>query len=257
MRRDTPLPASPATSIDEVVERLTAVVDWTRTTGSRLGYFAALYRKVTMSVRDGIRRGDFDDAARMERFDVNFANRYLQALVDVRHDTAPSEVWAFAFEAADEFWPIVLQHLLLGTNAHINLDLGIAAAQTMRGERLEELRDDFNRINAVLAALVDGVQGELAEVWLTLRLFDRFLGDVHDSLINFSMGHARDEAWRFAIRLANTPERDWPAAIHAQDGKVLRIARAVRRPGFLLGAAIRVVRLGEVQDVRRVIDIVS
>jgi len=257
MAREHPPVEAPANSIDEVVAALDDVIGWARDNDARLGYFAALYQKVTLQVREGIARGDFDDGERMERFDVIFANRYLQALIDVRDSVAPSHVWRFAFDAADAYWPIVLQHLLLGMNAHINLDLGIAAAQTMRGEHLDDLRGDFNRINAVLAALVDSVQEELAEVWMTLRLFNRFLGDINDELINFKMERARDEAWGAATRLAATPEAGWPAAIAAQDDKVLAVARMVRNPGLLLGTATHIVRLGEVQDVGRVIDILN
>ena len=39
-----------------------------------------------------------------------------------------SRSWEVAFSAIDEEGPIVLQHLLLGANAHINLDLAIAVA---------------------------------------------------------------------------------------------------------------------------------
>ena len=44
----------PADTIDEVVERLTEIVEWSRAANSRLGYFAALYRKVTVKIREGI-----------------------------------------------------------------------------------------------------------------------------------------------------------------------------------------------------------
>lgn len=250
-------PVQTASTIDQVIDQLSAVIDWSRGEPSRLGYFAALYRKVTIQVRAGIAAGHFDDGPRMERLDVTFANRYLQALVDGRNGVPPRRVWGFAFEAADDYWPIVLQHLLLGINAHINLDLGIAAAETMRGQPIGDLRDDFDRINAVLASLVIEVQNELAEIWMTLRLLDSLLGDIQDGLINFSIEHARDEAWRTANRFAGLPEADWPAATRAQDDQVLPIARLVRRPGVLLGTVTHIVRLGEVQDVARVVDILS
>ena len=69
----------PADTIDEVVERLTEIVEWSRAANSRLGYFAALYRKVTVKVHEGIADGFFDEGDRMERLDVIFANRYLEA----------------------------------------------------------------------------------------------------------------------------------------------------------------------------------
>jgi hypothetical protein len=67
-------------TIDQVIDQLTEIIDWSRTTNSRLGYFAALYRKVTIKVKEGIAENFFDDGERMERMDVIFANRYLAAV---------------------------------------------------------------------------------------------------------------------------------------------------------------------------------
>ena len=47
--------------------------------------------------------------------------------------------------------PVILQHLLLGINAHINLDLGIAAVETSPGNQLAPLKNDFDMINKLLA----------------------------------------------------------------------------------------------------------
>ena len=70
----------PCETIDQVVDHLTEIVETSKRDGSRAGYFAALYRKVTIEVRDRIRAGDtFDDDARMERLDVLFAERYIEA----------------------------------------------------------------------------------------------------------------------------------------------------------------------------------
>ena len=64
--------------------------------------------------------------------------------------------WRVAFDAAARRRPIVLQHLLLGMNAHINLDLGVTAATFAGPEGLATVRRDFDAINRVLADLVDG-----------------------------------------------------------------------------------------------------
>src|SRR5690606_19446275 len=110
----------------------------------------------------------------------------------------PTQSWVRAFNATERWWPIVLQHLLMGMNAHINLDLGIAAAETVPPDQLKNLKGDFNKINGVLADLVGGVQDELAEIWPVLGILNRYLGSVQKSIINFSMEKARDAAWSFA-----------------------------------------------------------
>ena len=202
-----------ARSIDEVLARLTEIVDRAEARDSRLGYFPALYRKVTARVDREIRRGSFDDGQRMARLDVAFANRYLEAFELHRTGGAPTRSWDTAFRTAERWWPIVLQHLLLGINAHINLDLGIAAAVTAPGAALPALRADFDRINGILASMVGEVQQELSRIWTALRWFNRRLGDGQRVLINFSMGRARAHAWSVAERFAALSPADWPAGL--------------------------------------------
>ena len=80
-----------ARSIDEVIDSLDKIVALSREKADRVGYFAALYRKVTVAVRDGIRRGEFLDGDRMDRLDTRFANRYLDALEAYREGKPVSE----------------------------------------------------------------------------------------------------------------------------------------------------------------------
>src|SRR5215203_4369433 len=141
-----PAPGAAPTRIDDVVDMLDGVLGRALETGSRVGYFAVIYRKVTAKVAEGIATGFFDDGERMERLDVTFANRYLTALTTFEAGDNPTRSWQRAFEATTTARPIVLQHLLAGINAHINLDLGIAAAGTAPGPSLAELRRDFDRI---------------------------------------------------------------------------------------------------------------
>ena len=61
-------------NIDKVIEKLTDIIDTSIQTKSRQGYFAALYRKVTIRIKEGIADNYFDNGERMERFDVIFAN---------------------------------------------------------------------------------------------------------------------------------------------------------------------------------------
>ena len=249
--------AERAQTIDEVVDELTAIIDDARRHPSRAGYFAALYRKVTVRVRERIAEGAFDDDARMERLDVLFANRYLDAVRNRREGAPITRSWEYAFTVTEQWSPIVLQHLLLGMNAHINLDLGIAAAQTVRPADLPELRSDFNRINALLAGLVGEVRGELAQIWTTFRLFNRYRGDAQTVAINFSMTKARDHAWSVAERLAPLSEAERAEAIDDVDRGVVDLAGIIRNPGLFLGAVTRIVPIGELGSIRRKIAILE
>src|SRR5882757_3705318 len=123
----------PATTINEVIDALQTIITDSIATNNRAGYFAALYYKVTAAVRDGIAKGQFENGPRMEKFDVIFANRYLDALTAWKNHQPLSDSWRVAFETAERSSPLVLQQLLLGMNAHINLDLGIAAVEVSNG----------------------------------------------------------------------------------------------------------------------------
>jgi len=239
-------PMQPARTIDEVIEQLTRILDASRARGSADGYFAGLYREVTDEVRARIARGWFEDGPRMERFDVIFANRYLEAWA--RHEAGESAgaAWDLALGAGEAFWPVVLQHLLLGMNAHINLDLGLAAAATAPGAAIAGLQGDFDRINQLLASLVNDVENRLARVWPPLRRLDGFAGGADEAVIKFSLRLARDYAWGLATATAAaTDPAARSAGAEAADGGAAVIGQGILHPGFKAGLILKFVRLRE------------
>jgi hypothetical protein len=88
----------------------------------------------------------------------------------------------------------MLQRLLVGINAHINLDLGIAAAETAPGQALAGLRRDFDRINEIIASLITRVEHDIAGVSPWIGLLDRIGGRHDDVIVRFSIEVARTEA---------------------------------------------------------------
>lgn len=247
-----------ARTIDEVIEQMDEIIAWSISEKSRLGYFAALYRKVTVKVREGIYTDEFENGPRMERLDVVFANRYLEALGAYLNGRPTSKSWEVAFEQAGRKQPIILQHLLLGMNAHINLDLGIAAAQVCPGAEIKSLYGDFMRINNILSSLVDEVEAEISELSPWIGLLDRIDPRVADAVVNFSMQKARDAAWEFAQHLAPLQVEEQVAAIKWKDEEVALLARIVARPPSLLfRMGLRVIAWRESSDVRKNIEVLN
>jgi hypothetical protein len=243
-------------SVQDVLDALDEVIDRSIERRDRVGYFAAMYRQVTAKVAEGIAGGFFDDGARMARLDVVFASRYLTALEDHQGGRPTTRSWEVAFRAATSARPIIVQHLVAGINAHINLDLGIAAAATAPGDALPGLRRDFDRINEILALLVAGIEGDIAEVSPWIGLLEKIGGRHDDEIVKFSIEVARTEAWRFAVELAPLAPEDWAGPISARDARVVRVGRRVLDPG-LLGAGLVVIRARESNDVRRVIRVLT
>jgi hypothetical protein len=243
-------------SIDDVLAALDAVIARAIEERSRVGYFAAVYRKVTAKVAEGIATGMFDDGERMARFDIAFADRYLAALEGYRAGRSVTRSWELAHDAAETSRPVVLQHLLLAINAHVNLDLGIAAAETAPADALPGLRRDFDRINEIIASFIGGVQHDLATISPWIGLLDRIGGRHDDEIIRFSVEIARTEAWRFAVELAPLAREDWSGPIGARDARVGHLARKVLNPG-LLALGLLLIRARESNDVRRNIEVLD
>jgi hypothetical protein len=243
-------------TIEDVLTALDAIIARAIQEGSRVGYFAAIYRKVTTKVAEGIATGFFDDGPRMRRLGVTFANRYLAAVERHQRGVTAAKAWEIALSAASASRPLILQHLLLAINAHINLDLGIAAAQTALGTELPGLRRDFDRVNEILAALLSDVEHDIAEVSPWIGLLDRMGGRHDEEIMRFSIEVARTEAWRFASELAPLAGAHWPAPIGARDARVAHLARSILRPG-VLSAGLMVIRVRESNDVPRVIQVLS
>jgi hypothetical protein len=249
-------PGREPSTIDDVLSELDAIIERAIERESRTGYFAAIYRKVTAKVAEGVADGFFDDGARMELLDVTFAGRYLAALHRHEQGVAGTRSWDLAFEATRNRRPIILQHLLAGINAHINLDLGIAAATTAPRTALPELRRDFDRINEILAGLIAGIEHDLAEVSPWIGALD-WIGGRHDEeIVRFSIEVARTEAWRFATELAPLATGDWSGPIGARDARIAHVAKKILSPG-LLSVGLMVIRARETNDVRRVIEVLN
>jgi hypothetical protein len=245
---------SGANNIDEVIAELDRIIATAIAEHSRIGLFAALYRQVTVRVRQGIAAGTFDDGPRMGRLDTVFASRYLDALATWQGGGAPSKCWRIAFNATHRADLIILQHLLLGINAHINLDLGVAAAQVCPGDALPGLHADFQRINDILSALTDEVKGILEPFSPLLHLVDGFGGSFDDAIVNFSIGAARDDAWLHAQMLAALPQVYHRATIAVIDAKTAFLARLIAEPGRILTGVLDTVSLAESEDIPAIID---
>jgi len=121
----------------------------------------------------------------------------------------------------------------VGINAYINLDLGIAAAETAPGHALAGLRRDFGRINEIIALLITRVEHDIAEVSPWIGLVDRIGGRHDEVIVRFSIEVARTAAWRFAVELAPLARDDWAGPIGARDARAAHLARRVLKPGWL------------------------
>jgi len=246
------------TTFDACLGQFETVIERSRQERDRVGLFAAMYAEVTRSVRAGCSEGAFAEPIRMERFVTAFANRYFVAHDAWRGGQRAPAVWTSAFEAGQRWRPIVAQHLLLGMNAHINLDLGVVTAELAGGpEALPALRPDFDAVNDVLGTMVDPAQRALTAASPWFGLVDNIGARNDEALINFSLRRARQQAWSLAERLVDLPKDQQAAEIDRVDRTVDGIARRILRPGAALSTGMLVIRVREPWGATRALEVVT
>jgi hypothetical protein len=255
------LPSPSSDPIDAVLLQLDQIVALCVANGSRAGYFAALYRRVTRTVRERIGTGYFDDDARMETLDVTFAGLYLTAFRQWQAgDPALSLCWKVAFDAVADPTLLLLQNLLLGMNAHIIYDLGIATAQVAATPAgLLSLHGDFLKINALLACLVPTELAELGDVSPLLHLLEDLTDRDEPRLVAIAIEAARDFAWLFANELvivSGNPDLE-KTLLSLKDKEASWIGQWLKNPGGSLEKVIHVAGLAESNDVAKNIAVLA
>lgn len=246
-----------AITIEEVLQHLDNIIHTATLNNDRIGYFAALYHKVTLKVKEDIDNNLFENGARLAQLDVLFANRYLYAAYEWQKDpNGPniSQSWRKAFENLNSSHRLVLQHLLLGMNAHINYDLGIAVAESAKnGSDINDLRKDYNAINNILSGLTHGVINNLNVISPMLSALG-FTGTKSNSmLIQFSMGTARDGAWGFATDLIAKPDNEAAAFIAERDTAMQDLGQLMVTSKGLLKIGLYIIHLFEWKKPNRII----
>ena len=188
--------------------------------GDASGYFPAMYARITREVETAAAAGRFKDGQRMETFARAFASWYPR----LRHDNTPVPgCWRAAFDVGGDGRLMIVQHLLLGINAHVNHDLPqVVVASAPPGTDLAELRPDFDAVNDILAESLPMVLRSLGTVsrWVNTA---GVLGG--GRLFDFSLQVARRRAWEAATRMHAARRRG---------------ARRVRRRARSTGACPRV-----------------
>jgi hypothetical protein len=242
-----------AKTVDDVLTMLAAIVADTKKRRDPLGFFPALYRQVTLRVKDGIEQGVFDDGPRMTKFDAAFANAYFTAYDHYRKHQRTSRVWQAAFDSAASGRPIILQNLLLAINAHINLDLGVVAGTAFPPSKLDDFHADFDRINDILASLIPLARSAVEDFSPLLAELTAVGGPDVALALEFSVDVARDEAWRTATIVSLIPAELRPLVLTAVDSKAKLVGRVISDPPEPVGTVVRRIHRAESTNVVAII----
>ena len=214
-------------TIEEVIQKLDEIIDWSIKNKSPIGYFACTYRSMTVAILDGVKKKKFEDGKRMITLDLAFANRYFEALENYQNNKKCTNAWFTAFEAAKNKDLLIMQHILLGINAHINLDLGVSAASIVAYRKINPFKNDFDKINIVIASINQKVQDSLNEICYPIKLVDELSQGQDNVILDFAISKARQTSWATAVILSNSINFIRPALINMIDNAATLVARNI------------------------------
>jgi hypothetical protein len=195
--------------IDEVIERMTALAGELRGDDDARLAFHATYLRTTQAVAQALRDGAFADPEWVDRWDVAFAQLYLDALDADRRGEPVPEPWAVAFgaAAAQPDLPAV-RHVLLGMNAHINYDLPQALLAVISDAEFGDpgvrarREADHRRIDEVLAIRVGAEDAELQQLDPATTWQDRVLQPANRVATRRFLRESRAKVWANALDLS-------------------------------------------------------
>ena len=190
-------------------------------------FFLATYMRTTRAVAEELERGGFRDPAWVERWDVAFADLYLDAVTDAQAGRRPPEPWAVAFGAGDDLPP--LRHVLLGMNAHINYDLAQSLLAVISEREFDDpallasRHADHEHIDQVLVARVGAEDTELEALGGPRSRTDRLLQPLNRLATKRFLRESRAKVWA-NTRLLDAARRTGPDAYAARLAELERLA---------------------------------
>jgi hypothetical protein len=218
-----------AGSIGSVVAAMQARLDGLGPEQEHLREFLGTYQRTTLAVGKAVDGGAFEDPEWVERWDVVFAELYVDALDAHLGGGTPSRPWRLAFDAPPDL--PALRLVLLGINAHVNYDLPQALLAVISDDDFADpvlmgrRRRDHERIDGVLAGRVAAEDDELA-ARSARSLLDRALQPLNRISSKRFLREARLKVWHNTTEL-QAARLTGPAAYDARlaELEVLSAAR--------------------------------
>jgi len=197
-----------------VVDRMDARITELRRAGDDRRIFLSVYATMTGAIHRGVLDGRFMDPAWTAELTTRFARLYFDA--EEAWEQAPARcpnAWRAAFAAAGQPRISVIEHALLGINAHIVYDLPFAVSGTMRsvgdvvdgrlqGDTLVRRRHDYEVVNHILAETIMDAQAVLAEESRVSRVLDRIALRFDEYAAEALLRASRTQGWHNALALA-------------------------------------------------------
>jgi len=236
-----PLPVS-----NESIASLVALTQdmqdrWLRLDGecSTSAVFADLYLWMTRGGLQTVQEGYYDDGNAMANLIVVFASRYIAAIDTYYNGSTPSPPWQQAFNFGATNRSSAYDDVMLGINAHINYDLGIAVYTSGYGDEWWDRKTDYDRINDLLANITDPSLCDMGT---------RYDATLKPTVINIVENEAvlqifvewRNNAWNNGLSLFNKTDDERSDIETNMSNQAVLIAQAYETPSLFSTAPSRI-----------------
>lgn len=220
-----------------ILDKMQTQIEAWHALADRRATFLSCYRLMTGNMLAGLHAGRFHDAAWVDHLLSRFADYYFTALSAYEHDplTAPP-VWQLAHQACRQPNTLVIQHLLLGVNAHINYDLVLVLVELLErawpqltpAERATRYAD-YSLVNTIIAETIDTVQDTVIEPASPIMdVVDKAFGPVDEWLTSRLITHWREGVWQYTVRWLEAPTPAAQTAVrHAMERQAIHRAEVM------------------------------
>lgn len=220
-----------AEQLEDVKGRIHQILTHCVEVESPLSYFAALYSIVAQKIEAAIDNKIFDNNERLAQMDIRFVNYYIDAM-NCAFSGQPAEPhWQLVIDASKNKQYLLIQHLLIAMNAHINYDLANAVRDTIEAEKTLGFKGDFMKVNAILFSLLDDVQLSVSHIFHPLNWYLKFGMAFDDKFISAIMGHMRNDAFSFTCILALADEKQKTIENQERQQQVVALSKKILTRG--------------------------
>lgn len=216
-----------------VVDKMIAIAKEFEANKDNRTIFLYCYSMMTGNMLVAIEQNKFHDDKWVAQLLHHFADYYFDALTCYECGDSTPAVWREAHKAAATKNLHVIQHLLLGVNAHINYDLVLSLYDMLSPEwskLSDEMREkryqDHCMVNSIIGDTIDKVQDEVVEKYAPfMKVVDRIMGRLDEFLLLNLISDWRDSVWNHTQQLLETEhEADRAKYILNLEKKVLKKA---------------------------------
>lgn len=203
----------------DVVVKMVTIAKGFEVNNDNRSIFLTCYSMMTENMLKSIEQNKFHDNVWVDKLLHRFADYYFDALGCFDCQKATPLVWQEVHKAAEIKKLHVIQHLLLGVNAHINYDLVLTLYDLLSPEwndlskELQKMRyQDHCLVNSIIGTTIDRVQDELIEKYApSMNLIDTIMGRLDEFLLLKLISEWRDSVWDHTqklLKLTHQSERD-------------------------------------------------